>query len=56
VTIDEILRGVGIVQGVVQLTECPAFDADGNGNVAVNEVVLAVNHALGGCPVAAATP
>ena len=32
------------------VSACPAFDANGNGEVAINELIAAVNNALNGCP------
>lgn len=49
VTIDEVLRQVGILLGDVLVANCPAADADGSGTVTVDELVTAVNNALGGC-------
>ncbi len=52
-TVDEIVRGVGIALGTVALDDCPVFDQDGSRAVEVNELITAVNLALFGCP---ATP
>lgn len=48
VTIDEVLRCVTIALGS-PLT-CQPCDLDRDGEVAINELVTAVNAALGGCP------
>ena len=56
VTVDELVRGVGIAQGAGELAACPAFDSDVDGGVAINELVAAVTAALEGClPRATAT-
>src|SRR5438309_1485406 len=52
VTVDEIIRGVDIALGVLQLTDCPNFDRDDNGKVTIDEVITAVDVALQGCPAA----
>jgi PKD repeat protein len=49
VTVDELVKGVGIALGNRPLLTCPAFDADRNGRVTVDELVAAVNTALNGC-------
>jgi hypothetical protein len=50
VTITEIMRGVNIALGTSQLDVCPTFDASRDERVTVDELVLAVNQALYGCP------
>ena len=50
VGINELLIGVNISNGAAPLTQCAVFDADGNGAVAINELIGAVNRALNGCP------
>lgn len=49
VTIDEIVRAVGIALGLVPVAECAAADADGGGAVTINEIIAAVARALDGC-------
>ena len=49
-TVDEIIRGVNIALGNSPLEACPAFDVNCDGEVTVDEIVLAVNQALFGCP------
>jgi hypothetical protein len=49
VTIDELIKGVNIALGSAGLDTCPEFDADRNGTVTVDEIILAVNNALLGC-------
>jgi hypothetical protein len=34
---------------MVSVDSCPAFDADGDGNVFVDEIVRGTNNALEGC-------
>jgi hypothetical protein len=52
VTIDEIIRGVNIALGSIELSECPVFDGSGDGEVTVDELIGSVNNALTGCPAA----
>jgi hypothetical protein len=54
VTIDELIRGVGIALGNEAVLSCTAFDRDGDGMVAINELIAAVNAALLGCPAGSA--
>lgn len=49
VSVDELVRGVGIALGTQALNVCPAFDRDSSNAIEVNELVLAVNAALSGC-------
>jgi len=49
VTVDELVRGVGIALGTVGIEECLALDADANRRVTVDELIGAVNKALRGC-------
>lgn len=50
VTIDEIVRGIGIVFNPEALSECAAMDPDSDGRVTVAEILQQVNAALEGCP------
>jgi hypothetical protein len=50
VTVAELVRGVSIALGTLALDQCPAFDENKNGKVEINELILAVTHALAGCP------
>jgi hypothetical protein len=50
VLINELLRCVAIGLSQADLAECDACDGDGDDAVTVNEVVLAVQFALEGCP------
>ena len=49
VTVDDLVTLVNIALGTAEVTECPAMDQDGDGQVAVNELIAAVNAALVGC-------
>lgn len=49
VTIDELLEGVNIALGNVQLSECGSFDKSGAGSVTIDELLAAVVGALSGC-------
>jgi hypothetical protein len=53
VSVEEIVRGVGIVLGTTPIGSCERLDRDGNGTVTIDELVAAVGFALRGCP---ATP
>jgi len=48
VTIDEIITGVNIALGNVEVSTCESYDI--NGQVTVDEILMAVNEALNGCP------
>lgn len=52
VDIAELVRGVGIALGQSGTATCPAFDGDAGGTVTIDELVLAINAALDGCPAA----
>ena len=47
VSIDELVRCVGIVLGTGTLEQCPRCDGDSNGTVAINDLVTGVNASLG---------
>ena len=49
VTVDELVRGVGMSLGEAETSSCAAFDADGSGAVTIDELIAAVNAALNGC-------
>ncbi len=49
VSIDELIRGVGIALGQQSVQACLAFDTDANDDVTVAELIAGVNAALGGC-------
>lgn len=52
VTVDELVRGVGIAIGRAPLSECPTWDASGDGTLSISELISAVNNALVGCEAA----
>lgn len=49
VAINELILGVRISLGETGLASCPAFDADGDGQVRIAELIRGVNAALFGC-------
>jgi len=49
ITIDELVRGVGIALGSSPLSACADFDLNGDSAVTVDELVRGVNGALAGC-------
>jgi hypothetical protein len=49
VLIDELVTAVGIALDQTALDACRSADADGDGQVRVNELVSAVSSALGVC-------
>ena len=49
VGVHELVLGVSIALGVADLTACPAFDPEGEGQVTVALLIAAVGHALDGC-------
>jgi len=49
VTVDELVKGVNIALGTMELGQCGAFDRDQSGTVSVDELVAAVRGALEGC-------
>lgn len=54
VTINELVTAVNIALGSTDLEQCPAIDSRVDGQATVDELVLAVRHALEGCPAATA--
>jgi hypothetical protein len=56
VSVDEILTGVNIALGNLNVSACDSFDVNGDGMVTVDEILAAVNAALNGCPEVQATP
>jgi hypothetical protein len=50
VTIDELLTGVGIGLGSIPYDQCPAFDADRNQSLTIDELLQGVIDTLDGCP------
>ncbi len=51
-TIEELVVGVNVLLGELSLSACPAFDANADAMVTVDELIAAVNKALNGCPAA----
>lgn len=49
VTITEVIKGVNIALEVLPIDACPAFDANNDKKVKVDEIIKAVNNALGVC-------
>jgi hypothetical protein len=49
VTIDELVRGVGIALGGGSVDPCPAMDRGADGAVTIDDLVAAVDAALSGC-------
>lgn len=59
VTVDEVVTGVSIALGARPLAECESLDGNSDQLVTVDEIILALSHALSGCPAnpsATATP
>jgi TolB protein len=56
VTINELVRAVGIALGGTAVGQCTAADGDADGSVTIAELVGAVGNALGGCDNAATPP
>lgn len=50
VTVDELVMLVDIVLENGALTDCPVGDADHDRAIAINDILVAVNNALRGCP------
>jgi len=48
--VSDLILGVSVVLGSAAPDTCPSLDVNGNGTVAVEELVAAVNDALQGCP------
>ena len=42
---------VNIALGTAPVSACMAGDANGDGEITINEIVAGVNNALNGCPV-----
>lgn len=56
VTVDEIITGVDIALGNVDLSACDVMDDNGDDVVTVDEILTAVYNALNGCPPPESTP
>ena len=48
-TVDDLITGVTIALGIARPADCLAFDTNRDGQVAMDELVTAVSHALNGC-------
>lgn len=51
VRIAELVHVVSLILSTGESDECALSDIDGDGRVAVNDAVLGVTYALGGCPI-----
>lgn len=49
VTVDEIVTGVNLALGSAALFSCGAFDADGNAEVLIDDLVRGIQFMLSGC-------
>jgi hypothetical protein len=49
VTINELLLMVNVALEQAQLSVCSAGDHDQNGAITIDEILVAVSHALNGC-------
>jgi hypothetical protein len=56
VAINELVTGVDITVGSGDLSACPPLDSDGDDMAAVNDLLVAVDNALSGCPPVPSTP
>jgi uncharacterized repeat protein (TIGR01451 family) len=50
VTVNELITMVNIALGNASVSTCRPGDADGSGDIAINEIIAAVKNALNGCP------
>lgn len=49
VTVEELVRGVNIALGLVGVSDCRSFDRNEDGEVNIDELVIAVGNAVQGC-------
>jgi hypothetical protein len=49
VGLEEMVLGTNLALGMRSVSACPAFDVDGDGTVAIDELVAGVASGLGGC-------
>jgi hypothetical protein len=49
VRVAELIRGVRIALGLLDLSECGGLDVNGDSSVGIGELIRAVNSALGNC-------
>jgi hypothetical protein len=52
--VDEIIIMVNISLGDEPITECEAGDANHDGEITIDDILIAINNALEGCPEEAA--
>lgn len=50
VTVDELVTGVNIALGELQITACDLLDVNDDSQVSIDELIAAVGAALNGCP------
>ncbi len=50
VTVSDILKGVAIALGEAPASACTRMDADGDGGVTIDEILVALTNGLEGCP------
>ncbi len=55
VSVNELLRGVGISLGSSDVASCPEIDMDGDASAEIHELIVAVKNALDGCPATCST-
>ena len=48
-TINELLLMVNVALEQAQVSECSAGDRNQNGAITIDEILIAVSHALNGC-------
>jgi hypothetical protein len=48
--VDELVKMVNIALGSADLSTCTAGDQNDDKQIIINEIVVAVNNALSGCP------
>jgi hypothetical protein len=51
--VNELVTMVNAALGDASPATCPAGDADGDGEITISDIVVAVRNALGGCESAA---
>lgn len=52
VTVDEVVKLINIVLGLAGLDECSGGIEEGQLEIAIDDIVRAVNHLLSSCPAA----
>jgi len=48
--VDEIVTLVNIALGAAPVSGCEFGDVNADGDITVDEILLAISHALSGCP------